>query len=35
MGELVAEVDLKGRKAKEVVKEWINNNEHIWRKWTQ
>ncbi len=35
MGTLVAEVDLKGRKAKEVVEEWINNNEHIWEKWTQ
>ncbi|NIQ37366.1 MAG: ABC transporter [Proteobacteria bacterium] len=35
MGSLVAEVDLEGRKAKEVVEEWLDKNESVWKKWTE
>ena len=33
MGLMVGEADLNGRDVKEVVEEWINKNEHIWKEW--
>lgn len=33
MGSMVSEVDLEGRKTKEVVEEWLNNNENRWKEW--
>ena len=35
MGRMVGEVDLEGRKTKEVVEEWLNANESVWRKWIE
>jgi glycine betaine/proline transport system substrate-binding protein len=35
MGGMVAEVDLEGRKTKEVVEEWLDNNGSVWKKWTE
>ena len=35
MGELIIEVDLKGRSVDEVVAEWMKNNESRWKAWIQ
>jgi len=34
MGNMVGEVDLKGRPVDEVVEEWVSNNKDTWEKWT-
>ena len=33
MGNLIAEVDLEGRKVDDVVRQWIEENEDTWKSW--
>lgn len=33
MGEMVAKVDLEGKRVEDVVSEWMNSNEDRWKKW--
>jgi glycine betaine/proline transport system substrate-binding protein len=33
MGEMLAKVDLEGKKTEEVVAEWMKNNEARWKGW--
>ena len=33
MGNLIGEVDLEGREVGEVVQEWLDKNEDVWRPW--
>jgi glycine betaine/proline transport system substrate-binding protein len=35
MGNMVGEVDLKGRPVDEVVEEWVSKNKDTWKKWTE
>lgn len=34
MGNMIVEVDLEGKKVDDVVENWINKNEAVWKKWT-
>jgi len=35
IGELIAKVDLEGKKVETVVKEWMKNNPDTWKSWTE
>ncbi len=35
VGKLIVEVDLEGKNVDDVVENWINSNENVWKPWTQ
>lgn len=35
IGKLIAEVDLEGRKVKDVAADWVQNNQDVWSSWTK